>query len=307
MRFFVFLFLSCLVARTQAETAPAYDQPRLPLLSVITEIPATGLASLKYSFTKESIPAWATIVGTSAVLYHYDEDIYNGTKVNGRRWGIGNEDYTKTVIKGFGFDLLRLPSDTGSTMYFMGDGWIHLMAAFGFMATGYIDDYNRPYNTGLQMIHGMVVSTIFSQALKRAAGRESPNMSTEPRGKWRPFPSIKAYQAHTAQYDAMPSGHIMTATLAFTVINENYPEYFYYIMPVEVLWLGALGFEMVNNGVHWASDYPLGIGIGYAVGKMAARMGQPHKNAEGVKEASNWTFFPTAGPYGPELNALYTF
>ncbi len=120
---------------------------------MITEIPDTGIRSVEYSFTKDSVPAWATIIGTTALLYHYDEDIYSGTKANGRRWGIGNEDHTKTVVKGGGFDLIRLPSDTGSTLYFLGDGWVHTMAALGFLADGYITDSNRPYNTGLQMTH----------------------------------------------------------------------------------------------------------------------------------------------------------
>ena len=258
--------------------------------------------------TKESIPAWATIIGTTALLYHYDRDIFEGTKVNGKRWGIGNDDHTKTVIQGGGFDLLRLPSDTGSAMYFLGDGWIHTLVALGFFTEGALTDNARPYNTGLQIIHGMITSTIFSQTIKRVTGRESPNRATTERGQWRPFPSLAAYQSRTAEYDAFPSGHIMTATLAFTVINTNYPEYFYYIMPVEVLWLGALGFEMVNNGVHWASDYPLGIGIGYAVGKMATRMTLPkNKKEKDQKEAANWTFFPTSGPDGPLMNALYTF
>lgn len=308
MRFVLLVVLICFGLQVQAENElpAAYTKPKLSLLSVITEIPDTVVNSVSYSFTKNSIPAWATIIGTTGVLYHYDDDIYSGVKADGRRWGIGNEDHTKTVIHGFGFDLVRLPSDTGSTLYFLGDGWVHTIAALGFVGTGWITDNPRPWNTGLEMIHGMVVSTLFSQGIKRMTGRESPNRATAPRGKWRPFPSIAAYQKDTAMYDAFPSGHIMTATLAFTVINENYPEYSNYIIPLEVLWLAGLGFEMVNNGVHWASDYPLGIGIGYAVGKMAHRMGEKI-GPDGKVQASNWTLFPTNGPDGPMMNAIYKF
>lgn len=293
---------------TVSSTVP-YNKPRIPLLSVVTEIPATALNTLKYSFTKESIPAWATIITTTLITYHYDDDLYWGARADGRRWGIGNEDHTKTVVKGFGFDLLRLPSDTGSWMYFLGDGWIHMGIAIGFFTNGWSSGNNRPYNTGLQMIHGMATSTIFSQALKRATGRESPNKSTAARGRWRPFPSISAYQKQTARYDAFPSGHIMTATLVFTVMNTNYPEYSNYILPVEVVWLSALGFEMVNNGVHWASDYPLGIGIGYAVGKMATRMGEKAEfsKADGKTPKAQWAFFPTVGEDAPLMNAMYSF
>ena len=308
MRKLILLVLCCFGLAVQAENVEKYDKPKLTLWSVISEIPSTGIKSVEYSFTKDTIPAWAVIVTTTALTYHYDDDIYKGTQETGRRWGIGNEDYTKTAISGFGFDLLRLPSDTGSALYFLGDGWTHTGAALAFLANGYFFDNNRPYNTGLQIIHGMVVSTFFSQAIKRATGRESPNRATEPKGKWRPFPSVAAYQSDTASYDAFPSGHIMTATLAFTVIGENYPEYSNYIFPLEILWLTGLGFEMVNNGVHWASDYPLGIGIGYVVGKMATRMGEKKTVADKkLPEKPMWSFFPTTGSDGPLVNAMYSF
>ncbi|HYM93479.1 MAG TPA: hypothetical protein VET23_05020 [Chitinophagaceae bacterium] len=31
----------------------------------------------------------------------------------------------------------------------------------------------------------------------------------------------------------------------------------------------ATGWSMLNNKVHWASDSPLGLGIGYVAGKIA--------------------------------------
>jgi len=304
----VILFCTLLLAfSATAETT--YDKPKIPLLSVITEIPTTALNTVKYSFTKESVPAWATIISTTLVMYHYDDDLYFGARADGRRWGIGNDDKTKTIVKGFGFDLLRVPTDTGSWMYFLGDGWMHMGIAAGFFATGYFKDANRPYNTGLQMVHGMVTSTIFSQGIKRATGRESPNKATSPRGRWRPFPSIEGYQSRTAEYDAFPSGHIMTATLVFTIMATNYPEYSPYILATEAVWLTALGFEMVNNGVHWASDYPLGIGIGYAVAKMATHMNEPFEvsKVDGKTPASRWSFFPTLGGEVPQMNAMLSY
>jgi hypothetical protein len=38
--------------------------------------------------------------------------------------------------------------------------------------------------------------------------------------------------------------------------------------------MGALGFQMMNNDVHWASDYPLALAIGYGLGKHAASRGR---------------------------------
>lgn len=34
--------------------------------------------------------------------------------------------------------------------------------------------------------------------------------------------------------------------------------------------MGIMAFEMMSSKVHWASDYPLGLFIGYVVGKAAA-------------------------------------
>lgn len=289
----------------QAETTyPPYDKPKLPLMSIFTEMPTTAINTLKYSFTKESIPAWSLIFGTTALTYHYDDRIYEEAKRMGRNWGLGNDDKTKTVVEGFGFDLVRLPSDAGSAMYFLGDGWTHFGAAAAFLGTGYFTDSVRPFNTGVQIVHGMILSTFFNQALKRSTGRESPNKATMPRGQWRPFPNVKSYQSHTAEYDAFPSGHIMTATLVFTIINNNYPEYAMYTVPLEVLWLTALGFQMVNNGVHWASDYPLGIAMGYAVAKMTLKMGEKYDPWKKPTETS-WLVYPSVSEEGPLINAMF--
>lgn len=308
MRVLTAFLLFSFAITVQAETTPVYSRPKIPLMSLITEIPDTAINTLKYSFTRDSIPAWMLITSTTLGLYHLDDEIYRDGRHLGQIWGIGSDDHTKTVVSGFGFDLLRLPSDTGSALYFLGDGWIHFGAAVTFWANGAITGNSRPYNTGIQIFHGMVVSTLFSQSIKRITGRESPNKATAPRGRWRPFPSVKTYQERTAEYDAFPSGHIMTATLAFTVINENYPEYRAYVVPLEVLWLAALGFEMVNNGVHWASDYPLGIAIGYAVGKMATRMGHQgtatSDSGSGTKRTNDWVFFPSVGEDAPMINAM---
>lgn len=294
-----------------AEGASAHTE-KIPLLSVITDAPNTGLETLKFSFSKQSIPWWSAIVGSTLVTYQYDEDILLQAQKQGRQMGIGNEEKTKTVFSVGPYPILRLPSDTGSTLYFLGDGWTHAMIAMGLFANGYFGDNVRPYNTSLQLVHGMFVSTFFSQFLKRTTGRESPSVRTSERGTWRPFPNPMEYGKHTARYDAFPSGHVMTASLTFTILSENYPEYNYLIIPTGVLWVGALGWQMMNNGVHWASDYPLGIAMGIVVGKMAVRhLGKkPSVDSEKQKEEkSSWMFFPSVDAYNDAttLNALYTF
>ncbi len=56
-----------------------------------------------------------------------------------------------------------------------------------------------------------------------------------------------------------------------TVLADNYPEK-KLIRPIGYTVMGLVGLAMINNGVHWASDYPLAIGIGYVTGKVTVRI-----------------------------------
>ncbi len=98
----------------------------------------------------------------------------------------------------------------------------------------------------------------------------------------------------------------MTATLTFTIINSNYPEYSYITLPLGGLWVTALGLQMMNNGVHWASDYPLGIAIGYLVGKMSTQLGEPDKEEPGGS-AFKPVIYPGNFAGTDTINALWTF
>ncbi len=279
---FLFLFFFSL---------PSWAEEKLALKLVVTGVPQTSKKFLSESFSKEALPYWGVILGSTALLYHYDEEIYHDLQRQGRNLGIGNGDETRSVLSISGHEIVRAPSDTGSFMYFLGDGWMHAGIGAGFVATGQFGDDNYAYNTGLMIWHGMVVSTIFNQALKRSFGRESPEVSTSKRGSWTLFPNVNDYNSKTASYDAMPSGHVMTATLTFTILAERYPDSAKFIYPAYGVWATALMFQMVNNGVHWASDYPLGIAMGYVIGKQAAQLGKSEGGETGEK--TSWTVYPT--------------
>lgn len=282
------------------------DAVALPFSAVLTGIPRTTLNIFDTAVDHDTGPMWANVLVSTGVLYFYDEDILRETQHTGRSWGFSNEDRTKTVWKLGAYDLVRLPSDKQSALYFLGDGWVDIGIASTFLAYGHFGNHVRPFNTALELFHGLIVSAIFDQVLKRSFGRESPTDSSEPRGKWRPFPSSKAYGANTAKYDAMPSGHMMTSTLVFTIIRENYPEYDAYLLPLEIGWLSVLGFAMVNNGVHWASDYPLGMAIGYLIGKESARLANPSPPV--ARKGSDWLLVPGVSSEGiSTLNAVCLF
>lgn len=299
------VLITSLCLSTSAVAQVSDSQTRLRFSDIITGIPNTTVETFSMSFNKKAVPAWAGILSSTALLFYYDEEIITEGQKLGSRWGLSNNDKTKTVVEVGPYNILRLPTDAASSLYFLGDGWLHGSIAAGFLATGYLSNSTRPINTGIELVHGMAVSTLFSQLLKRAFGRESPNQSTATRGRWRPFPSIKAYNERTAEYDAMPSGHVMTATLTFTIIRGNYPEYDNILLPVEVAWLTALGFGMVNNGVHWASDYPLGIAMGYVFGKASLMLPNTKKANESNTSTSH--FYPAIADGTVTANWLKRF
>jgi hypothetical protein len=308
----IFLFC-CLIFSFSAfgETPEVYDSQyeELHFKQIFTELPSTLLKSSDVIFQKEKTPIWVGVLGSTILLYEYDEDILRECENFGNAIGIGNKDGTKTVLSYNNFPILRLPSDAGSAMYFLGDGWTHMTIAWSFYLYGLSEKKRKPTNVGIQLMHGMAASTLVNQVMKRSFGRESPNTRTEFRGRWRPGPSVKAYWEKTAEFDAMPSGHIMTATLVFTVLNNNYPEESYWLRPTEYVWLTLLGYEMVNNGVHWASDYPIGIATGLVIGNIVSNLGATNgvTNSDSKPKDQSLLVFPMQDGDITSINALMTF
>lgn len=50
---------------------------------------------------------------------------------------------------------------------------------------------------------------------------------------------------------------------------------------------------MVNNGVHWMSDYPLALGIGYVVGKFAVSSGRKKVGESSETSGNRIRLIPT--------------
>lgn len=306
----LFFVLSHAFADTTPERIDSFSTRDLGLTEIVTRVPGSSWGVLKTSFSRDAIPGWAAMLSATAALYHYDQVLFEGAQNTGRRWGLSQEEHTKTAIELSGHSLLRLPSDTSSTLYFLGDGLIPVVIAVGLTADGYIAKSQRARNTGIKMLHGLTLTLIFDQTLKRVFGRESPSAATQDRGTFHLFPNLGEYSRNVSHYDAMPSGHIMTSVLGFTVLRESYPEYDKFLFPFEVAWIGALGFAMMNNAVHWASDYPLAIALGVVIGKEASRMDRVESSGLVSKEKTevgSWKWLPAPVPGGGALFAIKSF
>ena len=158
-------------------------------------------------------------------------------------------------------------------MEHIGDGYLQLYISSGLVGYGFLNNDNRALQSASQIFESVFSSGILVQILKHITGRESPFVATSPTGRWRPFPNQKDYHRNVPHYDAFPSGHISTITAMVVVLSENYPEY-PIIKPLGYLAIALNGLGMMNTGVHWMSDYPLGICFGYAFAKIAVEKGR---------------------------------
>lgn len=229
------------------------------------------------TFRCEMIDNIFLMTAGTAVLVGFDQQITNAAQELGRQINLPPTNHQRPFlkmhvkVKGKKYPLnLNFPTDLSSSLYFIGDGITHLSIALGLWGYGGISGDDRAFYTGAELIEAIACTGTVIQILKHATGRESPQVATANGGVWRLLPSPVEYGNHVPTYDAYPSGHIATAMATVTVIADNYPEK-RWIRPAGYSFMGVLMFAMLNNGVHWASDYPLGIAIGYTFAKIADR------------------------------------
>jgi len=257
---------------------------------------------------KKNLPTIGLIAGSTAVLMVFDQQILDATQQFGRYLNIDPERKSKTVLRiklgGFEVPVLDIPQNFNSTLYFIGEGWPSVMIAGGLYSYGSISKDYRALQTSSQLAEMFVTLAITTQLLKRITGRESPFQSTQDGGTWRPFTNPSVYQKKVSKYDAFPSGHLATVMATITILSGNYPEN-RYIKPVGYSIMGLVAFSMVNNGVHWVSDYPLAIAIGYTYGRIAVSRG--HVILPKTNFASHSSIMPVMMQNGYGLSYRYTF
>ena len=233
-----------------------------------------------YAFQRHHVPLLAGLVVSSAALWVADQQLVNSSQQFGRFLGLKAAS-TQTTLVYIPFRIgstnlpleFNVPDNLNSTFYYLGDGWTHLSIATSFWAYGLVKKDNRAAQTASQLGTAILGSGLMVQMLKRLTGRQSPYVSTKDRGEWHLFPSFSRYQSRVPNYDAFPTGHLATAMATVTVIADNYPEK-KFVRPLGYGLMGLLGYAMLNNGVHWASDYPIGIALGYGMAKIAVRNGR---------------------------------
>ncbi|MEO6444233.1 MAG: phosphatase PAP2 family protein [Gemmatimonadaceae bacterium] len=248
-----------------------YGFQRPVVLRSLREIPATVAGAMGLAVSPRNLPEWGGVLASSLALYAADEYLLDKTRMLARHVGLPPNH--PSINLRFAGMKLPVPSTLGSAIYFLGDGATDLLVAGGFLVHGLRRNDYRALTTASEITTGLVSLGVYTQLLKRSFGRQTPNESTEPRGRWRPFPSLGDYNRNVPGYDALPSGHLAAAMSTVEIIALNYPEK-RIVRPLGYTLMTALSFAMVNNGVHWASDYPLALLIGGGVARVTVARGR---------------------------------
>jgi len=244
-----------------------YKKPKL--VEIIKYFPSDLVSFGKYVVQKENLWQSLGALGTTAAMVPFDDNItHTASRIgSGINW---DEQHSYSKVGGV---LRIIPNDINSAVYYIGNGGTTMLLSGAFFAVGKITNNYRALTVSNELVEVIFSVGATTQIIKRITGRQSPVAAFEygsDTGHWTPFPSFSAYQNETPFYDAMPSGHVATFMATLTVIAENYPEH-KWIRPVGYGLTGLLAFEMVSSEVHWASDYPIAILIGYAMGKKIAQ------------------------------------
>jgi hypothetical protein len=265
------------------DTTFIYPRPKL---SFITKIPATFAGAARISFKKESLKNWGIIAGSTAILIILDDEIARAVQQASRYIGLDNtriyHDGLSFNIGSLELDVYEPPGNLNTAIYSIGEGIPPLLISAGLWGYGLAKKDNRAISTASQIVQATTAAGFMTQFFKRTTGRESPFRATTPTGRWRPFPKPSVYQNNVPMYDAFPSGHMGTLAATYVVLTENYPEK-KWIRPVGISIMSLVGLAMINNSVHWASDYPLAIGMGYAFGKATVHLNRFVKGEPLVK------------------------
>jgi hypothetical protein len=296
------LALSVREARAQSDSAVAILPPQRPevqwyrfgergtvgytrpkFLQSVRNTPGSIAGTVAFAARRERLPQWGLVIGSTVASIAADEWLLDQTRDLAHAVDLPRNHPSVNVRVG-SLKIVPLPTTLGSAIYFLGDGAASLGVAGGFLMYGAAQHDNRAYRTASQITESLLTAGTFTQLLKHLTGRQTPSEATEPRGRWNWFPSLGDYNANVPGHDAFPSGHLAVALATVEVVAMNYPAR-KFVRPVGYSLLTLLSFAMVNNGVHWASDYPLAIALGRTVAGVVVERGRVHPEGSSPRSA----------------------
>lgn len=212
--------------------------------------------------------AFAGVIGISAIVYVYDEDMFDAFQRNRTETG---DAISKYAIEPWGSGLYSIPLL----------GVIYL--------TGHNNNHHK--NVALTGLKAYLLSGGASFVLKHLFHRHRPGDDDPPNPYlWEgPYP-------FTTDYTSFPSGHTTTAFAIASVLAHGYKD---------KLWVGLtsysvatlVGLSRIYDGKHWASDVMVGAALGTFVGTVLSKVN--------FRENSNLSINPKAFPGGYGMSMVY--
>jgi len=266
-----------------AKNNPAFDE--IQWYTMFANIPRDWGRWYDISFRKERVNEWITIGGLTVATVLTDDITYTPSarfyhsSSQAKKWS----DFCANI----------------------GDGTTQFVLAGAMGAYGLLFKDQKALRTGSQIVQAVLASGAVIQVLKHVTGRESPFVRSTPTGVWKILPNQIDYHRSVPSFDAYPSGHICTSLATVIVVAENFPDV-KWIRPAGYAFTTLVGLGMLSNGIHWVSDYPLGLFIGYYFGMLAA-----HPEGVPVIESDDGRLkvqvLPNITPLGTGAILLMTF
>ena len=286
-----------------------YTKPKL--FGFITDLPRDAAGIVITTFKRKSIKPLLLIGASTAALMLADQPILNSVQQFSKNIHFHSEEEYRDIITlkagKTNISIFKVPKNLNTAFYEMGQGFPSLLIGAGLFTYGKIHNDYRALSTASQLTETFILMGVGTQLLKRITGRQSPSNATDEGGTWQPFPSFKNYQTNTPNFDAFPSGHLATLMSTVTILALNYPEK-RYIKPVGYSLIGLVGLAMINNKVHWASDYPMAIALGYLCAKQVVKRNRKIVSSTSLqkdKATLSYTFNYTNGRLIPGV--IYKF
>lgn len=251
-----------------------------------TNIPGDWSRFPPLAFRTERVPLIIGIAAMTGVLLVADDAIWKESD----RW----------------YKSSKPVADVSDFFEYLGDGRPQFGLAGTFALYGFVTDNKRSLRTASQLVEGILACGIVVQTLKHLTGRESPFVSTVPGGRWDLLPNQIEYHKHVPKFDAYPSGHVATAILTVTIVAENYPEW-WWVRPIGYVFVGGIAVGMGNTGIHWYSDYPLGLALGYGFGMIVSHPELLSTDTSSGNDKAGLTVGPYLGWRGTGLSLAYSF
>ena len=241
-----------------------YSEP--DLFDFVTNTPSNFVNFFDFTFRKDNFPFISTLVIITHIMERYDEELNRET----HKFAMNNEiskkyergSANREILDGY----LKIPKNLNSWLLQLGNPLFH--AGIGLSLAFYGNDkiYGpRPLQTSSQIFEALILDTLLIEVLSRTITREKPFVSDETSENWH-FSFSKGYGEDYFKFTSFPASNIAYFTSTATILATNYFEETY-IGTISYMLGALLIFSSMNADLHWGSDFPIGIAIGYASAK----------------------------------------